>query len=137
MPQMENKVVARFRDGTVAKGQTFDFNPNKEVFHITRAQEGKEVLEVRTSRLKAVFFVKTFAGDKNHPSSEDFSEESLKSTPGLKVKVTFFDGEVMYGSTNGYTPHRKGFFIFPAHREINNERVFVIKESTTTVETWR
>ena len=44
---------------------------------------------------------------------------------------------LMYGSTHGYAPNRKGFFILPANKEINNQRVFVIKESTAAVETWR
>jgi hypothetical protein len=63
--------------------------------------------------------------------------ENFKNIPGLKVKVTFFDGEVMYGSTNGYAPERKGFFIFPADEESNNERVFIIRESTVAVEKFR
>jgi hypothetical protein len=43
----------------------------------------------------------------------------------------------MYGSTHGYAPERKGFFIFPADKESNNERAFVIVASTDKVETWR
>jgi hypothetical protein len=92
---------------------------------------------VSTSLLKAVFFVKTFEGNKNHRSTDDFTVESLRDVPGLKVKVTFSDGEVMYGTTHGYAPERKGFFIFPADKESNNERVFVIRESADGVETWR
>jgi hypothetical protein len=51
--------------------------------------------------------------------------------------VAFLDGEVVYGMTNGYSPNRKGFFVFPADKKTNNERIFVIKESTTSVKTWR
>lgn len=134
---MENKVVVRFRDGRMVKGFTYDFNPNKEVFHVTGAENEKDLTEVPTSLLKAVFFVKTFEGNRDHPSTDDFSEESFMNVPGLKVKVTFWDGEVMYGSTHGYSPHGKGFFVFPADKETNNERVFVIKESTVEVETSR
>ncbi len=138
MPKMENKVVVRFRDGKMLKGYTYDFNPHKEVFHVTnKTHYAKEVAEVSNSHLKAVFFVKTFEGNKNHRSVNDFSLESLETVSGLKVKVTFFDGEVMYGSTNGYAPDRKAFFIFPADEESNNERVFIVRESTTSVETWR
>ncbi len=137
MPKIENKVVVRFRDGRMVKGYAYDFNPNKEIFHVTDAHNEKEVTEVSTPLMKAVFFVKTFEGDKDHPDPEDFSQESLKNIPGLKVKVTFFDGEVMYGSSHGYSPQRKGFFVFPADKTINNDRVFVIKDSTVAVETWR
>jgi hypothetical protein len=137
MVKPENKVVIRFRDGRIVKGYSYDFNPNKETFHVTKGENEREVFEVSTSLMKAVFFVKTFEGNKDHPGADDLSMESLKKIPGLKVKVTFFDDEVMYGSTHGYAPDRKGFFIFPVNKEDNNERVFVIKESTVAVETVR
>jgi len=137
MAKIENKVVARFRDGRMVKGYTYDFNAYKETFHVSVTQYSKEVIEVSHFPLKAVFFVKTFEGNKDYRSPEDFSLASLKNIPGLKVKVTFFDGEVMYGSTNGYAPERKGFFIFPVDKGSNNERVFAIRNSTVTVETWR
>jgi len=121
----------------MVKGFTHDFNPNKELFHVTEAQDGGRVIQVSISLLKAVFFVKTFEGNKTHRGTDDFTVESLKNVPGLKVKIAFSDGEVMYGSTHGYAPERKGFFIFPADKESNNERVFVVVESTDKVETWR
>ncbi|MBW2039769.1 MAG: hypothetical protein JRI46_09260 [Deltaproteobacteria bacterium] len=137
MPKIENKVVVHFRDGRIVKGYTYDFNPNKDIFHVTEAQHAKEVIEVSTSLMKAVFFVKSFEGSKDHRRHNDFSMESLKNIPGLKLKVIFFDGEAMYGTTHGYAPERKAFFIFPTDKESNNERVFVIRESTVAVETWR
>lgn len=137
MPQIDNKVVVHFQDGRIVKGYTHDFNPNKETFHVSRAKDGQEVVEVSTSLMKAVFFVKSFEGDKDHPNYDDFSLETFKNTPGTKVKITFFDDEVIYGATHGYSPNRKGFFIFPANKDLNNQRVFVIKEATTSVETWR
>ncbi|UCD72335.1 MAG: hypothetical protein JSW70_04900 [Syntrophobacterales bacterium] len=137
MLNIENKVVVRFQDGRMVKGYTHDFNPNREVFHVAEAQDGGRVTEVSTILLKAVFFVKTFEGNKNHRSADDFTKESLENVPGLKVKVIFSDGEVIYGTTHGYAPERKGFFIFPADKKSNNDRVFVIRDSTDIVETWR
>jgi hypothetical protein len=55
----------------------------------------------------------------------------------LKIRVDFLDGEVMYGMTHGYAPSRKGFFVFPADKDTNNERVFVIREATAAVKTWK
>ncbi len=137
MPKIENKVVVRFRDGRMVKGYTYDFNPHRECFHVTETQYAKEVIEVSNSLMKAVFFVKSFEGNKDHNGPDDFSLESLKDVHGLKIKVTFSDGEVMYGATNGYAPHRKGFFVLPADKRSNNDRVFIIKESTVAVETWK
>ncbi len=137
MLKVENKVIVRYRDGRMIKGYTHDFKANREIFHVTDVQYGGKVIEVSTSSLKAVFFVKTFEGKKDHRSGNEFSMEGLKNVPGLKVKITFSDGEVMYGSTLGYTPERKGFFIFPADKESNNDRAFIIVDSTDEIETWR
>ena len=135
MFKIENKVVARFRDGSMVKGITYDFNPNTDIFHITEAGEGKETLEVSVSQLKAVFFVKSFEGSQEY-EGKDFTKESLRHIPGLKLKVAFEDGEVIYGTTTGYTPARKAFFLLPADKESNNQRLYVIRESTNKVETW-
>ena len=135
--RVANKVVVHFRDGKIVKGYTYDFNPNKDIFHVVDAEDKHRVTEISTAQLKALFFVKTFEGNKNHPDPGDFSMDEFKSSPGLKVKVTFFDHEVMYGSTHGYAPNRKGFFMSPANKQINNDRVFVVKDSTVVVETWQ
>jgi hypothetical protein len=137
MLKIENKVVVRFRDGRMVKGYTHDFHPIRETFHVTEVLDTGSVIEVPISLLKAIFFVRTFEGIKYHQTAHENALESLNSIPGLKMKVAFSDGEVMYGTTHMYTPERKGFFIFPADKEGNNERVFVIRESTDMVETWR
>ena len=136
MPDVEKKVVLRFRDGRIVKGLTYNFKPNREIFHVTEAHDEKKILEVSMSLLKAVFFVKTLEGNKDHRSPEDFSMESLKNVRGLKIKIAFSDGEVMYGKIHGYTRHMQGFFILPADKESNIERAFVIRESTVEVETF-
>jgi hypothetical protein len=139
MPRMtEHKVVVHFRDGEIVKGRTFDFTPTKDSFHVTTLHDHKQIVEVSTALIKAVFFVKTFSGNKNHENHEEFSMENFKfDDASLKVRVDFLDGEVIYGMTNGYSPNRKVFFLFPADKKTNNERIFVIKESTTSVKTWR
>jgi hypothetical protein len=138
MLNFENKVVARYRDGKILKGFTHDFNQNKPVFHLSLADNQKEVLEINSCQLKVVFFVKTFEGNKNYRGpAEAILLEKLNKMPGIKMKITFFDGEVMYGSTQGYDPERKGFFMFPADQDANCERAFIIREATTDVTTWR
>jgi small nuclear ribonucleoprotein (snRNP)-like protein len=136
MREIENKVVVWLRDRRILKGGTYNFRPNREIFHVTEAHDEKKIIEIPMSQLKAVFFVKTLERNKDLRSPEDFSMESFNNVIGRKVKITFSDGELMYGSIHGYTPHMKGFFIFPADKESNNKRVFVIRESTVTVETF-
>jgi hypothetical protein len=134
---IKHKVVVRYRDGRMVKGHTLDFAPNKDVFHVADANDSSHVAEVSVAAVKAVFYVKDFEGDPSRSVTEDFSKERLDGITGLKLKVTFEDGEVMYGTTNGYTPARKGFFVFPVDEGSNNERVYVLSASTKSVETWR
>jgi hypothetical protein len=136
MPEIENKVVVHFRDARIVKGLTYNFKPNREIFHVTEAHDEKKIIEVRMSLLKAIFFVKALESNKDHRSPEDFSMESFENLPRLKVKISFSDGEVMCGPPDGYTPHMKDFFILPADKETNNERAFVIRESTVEIETF-
>lgn len=135
---MEHRIVVHFRDGKVLKGHTFDFIPTKDTFHVATLQDRKKIVTVSTSEIKAVFFVKSFTGNKHRKNHEDFSMEDFRfDDASLKVRVDFVDGEVMYGMTNGYSSNRRGFFVFPADKKTNNERVFVIRESTVSVRTWK
>ena len=134
MLEVEKKVIVRFRDSRIVKGGTRNFKPNREIFHVTEIHDEKKIIEIPMSQLKAVFFVETLQKNKDRLSPEDFSLESFNDVIGRKVKITFSDGEVMYGIIHGYTPHMKGFFIFPADKESSNKRAFVIRGSTAAVE---
>jgi hypothetical protein len=131
---IENKVVARFRDGKIMKGYTQDFFPNKDVFHISGTERGKDLTEVLVPDLKALFFVKSFEGNKEHRKHDHPDVlEKLSKTAGVKLKITFADGEQMLVLTQGYDPGRKGFFIFSADAESNWERAFVLKQAIREV----
>lgn len=130
---MLNKVVARFADGSVVKGMTADFFPNKDVFHVsvTGAPEDAEPVEVRMEELKALFFVKDHAGDPNHVERNEF--DSARPPAGRRLRVAFKDGEVLVGTTTGYQPGRKGFFLEPADDTSNIERCYVVTSATKEV----
>lgn len=130
----ENRVVVHFLGGKLAKGYTYDFNQNRDTFHVYDAPDQvEEGAIVYHDELKALFFVKTFEGN---PGYEDpiFSEENVKKLVGMKLKVLFKDGEVMFATTFGYSPARKGFFVYPIDKNCNNNKVYVITSSTTSVE---
>jgi hypothetical protein len=133
----ENKVVVRCGDGRLIKGHTFDFMPNKDIFHVVNPDDPSDVIELASSEPKAIFFVKSLAGDRNRAAPKTVSQDDLRGVSGLKIKIRFLDGEVMYGTTHGYQPGRKGFFVFPADETSNNERVYVNAAFTDSVETWR
>jgi hypothetical protein len=124
---LSNKVVARFKNGAVIKGITTDFNPEKTSFHIQVKIEDKVNLkEIKFDHLKAVFFVKTFEGNKDYEEKKRFEGPT---SGGIKIKIFFIDGEVLVGTTNGYKPDKIGFWFFPADRQSNNVRVFVINSA--------
>jgi hypothetical protein len=131
-----NQVVARCLDGRLVKGLVLDFSPRKEVIHVVDPDDSKQMTEIHTSELKALFFVRSFDGDPSHNPSSEFSKENLKGTPGLKLKVTFLDAEVLHGTTNGYSAGRPGFFLIPADEGSNNIRVYVYTAATRSVEAW-
>jgi hypothetical protein len=126
---MQNKVVLRYLDGRIQKGTTEDFSPVKETFHVKDSESG--VSEAVTfAALKAVFFVKTFAGNAGYQERSDAERTGF----GKKIRVTYRDGETQIGYTQGFAPNRPGFFIFPCDAECNNERIFVITRATQNVQ---
>jgi len=134
----QNLVVARYQDGKIIKGTTYDFGPQKKGFHVVPVgEEGKKVSEVLFSDLKAVFFVKSLEGKQDHPLTKDISEEKAEPGIQMKVKITFLDGETLLGTTQGYTLDREGFFIVPLEEDGNNLRIFVISKAVKEVDTWK
>lgn len=123
----ENKVVARFTDGTMLKGTTLDFFPNKPFFHVLDA-EG-DTHEVPVERLKAVFFVKALDGTPRAERKGFFT----RTLQGRKVMVEFADGEVAFGYTLSYSTRGLGFFMFPGDPESNNIKIFIVHRSTVRV----
>jgi hypothetical protein len=125
---MQNTVVVRFADGTLQKGITNDFFPNKEAFHLSEKGTG-EVREISFRGLKAVFFVKSFEGNLEYRERTDGERPGF----GKKIEVLFRDGETLIGFTQGFAPNRTGFFVFPTDPESNNDRVFVVNAATEEV----
>ena len=128
-----NKVVVRFADGRVVKGTTADFLPTKDLFHLNLSTEsvGAKPIEVSTSELKALFFVKDFEGDPKHVESNEFDPEHPPA--GRKIRVVFKDGEVLVGTTTGYQPGRPGFFLVPADSDSNVDRCYIVTAATREV----
>jgi len=127
------KIVARYLDGEMVKGYTQDFAPNKPAFHIfpQDSTASTESVEVLLKDLKAIFFVRDFAGRPDYQEHKNYSKGERFS--GRVVEVTFNDGEVLVGSTMGYDPKRPGFFIFPVDPQSNNARVFALSKAVRLV----
>jgi len=128
-----NKVVARYADGRVVKGMTSDFFPGRETFHlsVSSAEPGTAPVEIRVKDLKAVFFVRDYAGNPGHVEKKAF--DPSRPQAGRRIQVLFNDGEIMVGTTQGYQPGRPGFFVVPADPEANTERCYVVSAAAREV----
>ena len=132
------KVVLRCVDGRVIKGHLDEFSPEAERVVIEEDSGAAQRFEV--DELKAIFFVRTFEGNKTRSEKKSFEKEF---PPGKRVFVKFKDGESMVGYVEGKVPWEKGFFLEPAKGkgfflipvddESNNARVFVIAQSVWEV----
>lgn len=126
------KVVARYIDGRRVKGFSQDFFPNKDRLHIYSADKPSgEATEVLIKELKAIFFVRDFAGNPIYDERKAYQEGEKPS--GRKIEVTFRDGEVLVGTTLGYDPKRPGFFVFPADPKSNNIRIYAVSTAVKKV----
>ena len=82
----------------------------------------KERVIVPIARLKAVFFVRDFAGNPGYKGQKT----ATLPGQGRRVEVTFNDGECITGTTLSYRPDGQGFFVSPADPADNNKRIFVV-----------
>ena len=130
---IQNKIVAHYQNGKMFKGSTNDFFPTKNLFHFVPldALPGSKPLELLTTDLKGLFFVKDFGGKPDYNEKKAF--DPAKQLFGRKIKVVFKDGELILGTTNGYQQERSGFFVVPADPNSNNERCFVVAAATREV----
>jgi hypothetical protein len=130
--QTRAKVVVAYLDGRRLKGYTNDFSPVRDQFYLfpegLDPKPGDRGTPVRIAELKAVFFVKDFAGNSGQREAT-----AAAPLPGKKIEVTFADGERLIGSSVAYNPRNLGFFMQPANPADNNERIFVINRNVKQV----
>ncbi len=128
----KNLVVARYRSGEVVKGYTQDFFPDRPLFHVL--PRGSQVsVAVKTSELKAVFFVRDLMGNKLRHKNRKFPAVDTGPQTGRRIAVLFEDGELIVGHAQTYGPDKAGFFVFPADPNGNNLRIYVLRAATKQV----
>jgi len=132
----EDKVVAHFKDGRVVKGHTRDFSPERRSFMLQPYSGDSGPVPVFLDDLKAVFHVKTFEGDPNHPprgpkiGSIAEARFSKVEEQARRVALQFVDGERLWGYAQLADEETvPGFFFFPTDPSDNNLRVYVVKSS--------
>ena len=132
---VRNKIVVKFKNGEIIKGWTGDFRPDKDFFHLYPLKEysDEDAMEIQLSSLKAVFFVKDLAGNKNYKKVRTFKGRPKVTPSQRKIVVFFKDGENLYGTSHSYGPNRKGFFVYPIDPKDNNERIFVLQSAVESI----
>jgi hypothetical protein len=131
MVPAHRKVVARYLDGRLVKGYTFDFSPAQPRFHIFPEPSASGAsAQVFLRELKALFFVRDLAGD---PARHDRLAPPPGETSRGLMEVRFRDGELMVGTVEGEPSDSPGFFLVPADAGSNNLRVYVLAAATRSV----
>ena len=131
----EDKVVAHFKDGRIVKGHTRDFSPERDSFTLQPYAGEPGPVAVFLNELKAVFHVRTFDGNPEHPRSGDhigeISEPRFAKVmdEGRRVALRFVDGERLWGYVEAYKDEDPGFFFFPTDPADNNLRIYVVRSS--------
>lgn len=130
-PLALQKIILRQRDGQMVRCSTYShFSAAFKQIKVVTAQ-GK-VETVALEDVKAIFFVRDFAGDADYKASVEFVPGSPRA--GRPVTVTFEDGEIIRGRVLNLAEDRPGFFVFPADPRDNNEKVFVVRSPGTLIE---
>jgi small nuclear ribonucleoprotein (snRNP)-like protein len=135
---MDNeKVIVRFLNGKIIKGYLSNFSLLNDYIFITDEMSNTQKIPLR--ELKAVFYVKSFEGNKHYSAKKSFAKINQK---GNKVLVRFEDGERLTGYLEGDVPWKRGFlleskkggfFVIPSDDKSNNIKVFVISTSVADV----
>lgn len=135
------RVVFRFRNGELKKGYLKEFSPFLKEAALSEDITGM-VTNVSIDELKAIFFVKSFEGDKEHREKKSYGATGSK---GHRVFIKFKDGEQMVGFLEGDVPWghgfflskkadgSKGFFLLPVDMFSNNIKVFIVSSSVNDV----
>ena len=122
-----NKVVVAFLDGRRVRGYVYNFSAVRDAFSVFPQENSRkqDAVEIKMNDLKAIFFVKDFAGNREY--QDDAFPDLLKRS--RKIEAAFSDGEALIGATEAYHPQKSGFFMFLADPKSNNTRVFVVNKN--------
>ncbi|MFB3920851.1 MAG: hypothetical protein ACE145_03970 [Terriglobia bacterium] len=127
------KAIIRFSSGRVlrtyisAEEESFLYQSAPATF-AARTPDGNRV-EVKSSEVKAIFFVKSFEGAADYSEFKVFTAQP--NGRGVWVRIHFHDGEIMEGvAPNRIDTYVKPVFsMTPPDPASNNQTVLVSKQS--------
>ena len=136
----QEKLVAHFRDGDVARGYSPDFRPESEIFHLmTWDGDVTSSRKIQVNQLKALFHVKTWGTPGGHADRRkgfpvQVEPEHIPKEDAPRTIVEFYDGEEIWGYCQGYHSPAPGFFLIPADPRDNNQKIFVVRSSLVNIQ---
>lgn len=88
-----------------------------------------EPLPVDLHKLKGVFFVRDFVGDRDY--LEEKALHSDPDRPGLRARIRFEDNETLEGVAENSLELlvAPGFFFWPADPKSNNRLIYIVKSA--------
>jgi hypothetical protein len=119
----KRKVVVRLKDRTLLKGKISNFFPLYSYFQLELLNGDTVIVDI--NKIKAMFFVKSFEGNKEY----EYKYEDKLSWVGDKITLKFTDGEKIVGYAQHSDFTSKGYFITPADVNGNNTYVFASRSA--------
>jgi hypothetical protein len=121
-------IVARTRQGQLIPGY-LDKGRLLTRGVLKMSDRNGAAVPVDVHKLKAVFFVRDFVGNRDY--MEDKTVMGEPARPGLVARVRFEDNESLEGITENTLEllSSPGFFFWPADPESNNRLIYVIKNA--------
>ena len=116
----------------MVKGTCLDVDPARPTCHIKTVETGKMVV-VKLTDVKALFFVKNFAGDSTHQEAAALDPGDARARSFSLIEVRFKDGERIVGLTARFPPIRPFFFVLPVDTASNNIRILVNRAAVASV----
>jgi hypothetical protein len=115
----------------MVKGISHDIDPARPTCHIRIP--GQQAIEVKLADLKALFFVKSLAGDPTYKEGSTVEAGDQRARGAHPIEIQFADGERMVGMTVHYPPIRPFFYVVPADGRSNNLRILINRAAVVSL----
>jgi len=122
-----HKLVIQTKAGSVVRGYLKSQSLARGKLYVTTLES--QDIAVDVEKLKAIFFVRDFDGDKKYFEQKLLEEEPERK--GLRVRIRFEDNETMEGVTDNSLEliQSPGFFFWPADAGANNALIYIVKSA--------
>jgi hypothetical protein len=125
------KVVARYLDGRLVKGETFTLDSARPtcLIHTTSGQS----VTVTLSELKGMFIVRDHAGRLDYKEVKSMDPGDPRARGARWLEMKFLDGEVLIGLSTNYSEELPIFAVVPTDTQSNNIRILVNRGALESV----